>query len=261
MNTLPIYQIDAFTSEVFKGNPAAVCPLNKWLPEDLLQKIAMENNLSETAFLVPNGNGFDIRWFTPKIEVDLCGHATLAAAHVLFNHLKASDNLIVFKSLEHENLVVRKETDLLSLEFPSTPPRPVELTEEILLALGKEPKEVLGSQDLLAVYENEDDILSLRPDYNAMKKLDYLGVIVTSKGKNVDFVSRFFAPKAGIDEDPVTGSAHTILIPYWAKKLKKSKLLAHQISERKGELFCQIEDDKVLIGGRAVTYLIGEIHF
>ena len=256
---IPIYQVDAFTGEVFRGNPAAVCLLENWLPDDMMQKIGMENNLAETAFIVPNGNSFDIRWFTPKIEIDLCGHATLASAHVLFNHLDFNKDHIQFNTEKHGELFVRKNNDLLTLEFPSSPPKKITLTDTIIRALGKEPVEIMESRDLMAVYESEEDILEFKPDFTALMQLDYLGVIVTAPGKKADFVSRFFAPNAGINEDPVTGSAHTSLIPWWSKKLRKTELHAFQLSERKGELFCEDAGDRVHISGKAVTYLVGEI--
>ncbi len=255
---IQIYQVDAFTDKLFGGNPAAVCPLEKWLDEELLQKIAAENNLSETAFFVKGEKGFDLRWFTPKVEVDLCGHGTLASAHVIFNHLGYDEKQITFSSASGE-LRVTSEDGLITLDFPSTPPSPVEISPELTQGLGLEPKEVHKSRDYLVLFETEDDILSIEPDFNTLGKLDSLGIIITSQGKNSDFVSRFFAPAVGINEDPVTGSAHTTLIPFWAGRLNKNTLHAFQLSKRKGELFCELSGDRVKIGGHAVTFLTGEI--
>jgi PhzF family phenazine biosynthesis protein len=257
---LSIYQIDAFTDKVFGGNPAAVVPLEKWLEKEVMQAIAAENNLSETAFFIPVGDEFEIKWFTPEIEVDLCGHATLASAYVLYEHLKYNKDEILFHS-QSGILKVRKKNDLFELDFPNRKPLPVPAPPALIEGLGKRPIEVLKSRDYFAVYENEDDINSLKPDFNILSTLDALGIIVTSKGKTVDFVSRFFVPAAGINEDPVTGSAHSTLIPYWAEKLGKNVLHAYQLSKRKGELFCELIGDRVWIAGKAVTYMIGELRF
>ncbi len=256
--SIPIYQVDAFTDKLFGGNPAAVCPLEKWLDTELMQKIAAENNLSETAFFVKEGKGFELRWFTPKVEVDLCGHATLASAHVLFNHLDYDEKQITFSSASGE-LRVTTTNGKITLDFPSTPPSQVETVPELTQGLGLEPTEVHKSRDYLALFESEDDILSIAPDFDILMKLDSLGVIITAQGKNSDFVSRFFAPAVGINEDPVTGSAHTTLIPFWAERLNKKILHAFQLSERKGEIFCELSGDRVKIGGYAVTFLKGEI--
>jgi len=258
MMNITIYQVDAFTDTLFGGNPAAVCPLEKWLDKGLMQNIAAENNLSETAFFVKGDKGFELRWFTPKVEVDLCGHATLASAHVLFNHLDYHEKQITFASASGE-LRVTNANGKLTLDFPSTPPSPVEIAPELTHGLGLKPAEAHKSRDYLALFESEDDVLSIEPDFDILKKLDSLGVIVTAQGKNSDFVSRFFAPAAGINEDPVTGSAHTTLIPFWAERLNKNVLHAFQLSERKGELFCELSDDRVKIGGYAVTFFKGEI--
>jgi len=255
---IPIYQVDAFTEKLFRGNPAAVCPLEKWLDEDLMQSIAAENNLSETAFYVRRGNGFEIRWFTPKVEIDLAGHPTLATAHVIFNHRGYNGDEITFFSKRGE-LKVTKMNDMIQLDFPAAEPKKVSPPEALINGLGKTPKEVLKSRDYLAVFDSEKEVLSLKPDFPTLSKLDCLGIIATANGERSDFVSRFFAPNAGINEDPVTGSAHTLLIPFWAKQLKKNKLHALQVSERGGELFCEFNGDRVYIGGKAVTYLIGEI--
>ncbi|NIM60039.1 MAG: PhzF family phenazine biosynthesis isomerase [Candidatus Aminicenantes bacterium] len=255
---MPIYQVDAFTNKLFGGNPAAVCPLEKWLDAELMQKIAAENNLSETAFFVKGDKGFELRWFTPKVEVDLCGHGTLATAHVIFNHLDYDEKQITFSSASGE-LRVTTEDGLITLDFPSTPPSPVEIVPELTQGLGLEPKELHKSRDYLALFETEDDILSIKPDFDILGKLNSLGIIITAPGGNSDFVSRFFAPAAGINEDPVTGSAHTTLIPFWAGRLNKNTLHAFQLSERRGELFCELSSDRVKIGGYAVTFFKGEI--
>lgn len=255
---IPIYQVDAFTNHVFAGNPAAVCPLEEWLDDQTMQAIAAENNLSETAFFVKENDGFHIRWFTPAIEVNLCGHATLASAHVLFNHLGYKGDSIRFDSLSGE-LVVTNNEDLITLDFPATIPAAEMTSEKIKQALGIIPMEVWKSRDYLLLYEDEETVCSLKPDFVKMLELDCLGVIVTAQGDKSDFVSRFFAPAAGINEDPVTGSAHTTLIPFWAKRLNKKSLHAFQVSQRGGELFCQDKVSRVLISGRAVTYLQGKI--
>ena len=255
---IPIYQVDAFTDRLFAGNPAAVCPLEDWLAPEIMQNIAAENNLSETAFFVKKDKIFELRWFTPAIEVDLCGHATLASAHVLYNHLGYSGDQITFSSVSGE-LGVTRSNGRLVLDFPATPPSPAEIKEELIQGLGSEPREVLKSRDYLAVFGSEDEILALRPNFDVLGKLDCLGIIVTAEGKESDFVSRFFAPAAGINEDPVTGSAHTTLIPFWSERLKKTSLHAFQLSRRRGELFCQLSGDRVKIEGNAQTFFIGEI--
>jgi PhzF family phenazine biosynthesis protein len=256
---IPFFQVDAFTDHLFGGNPAGVCPLNKWIPDREMQQIAAENNLSETAFFVAENNGFRIRWFTPKVEVNLCGHATLASGHVIFNHLNYSRNLINFES-RSGRLLVRKDENYIILNFPTARFKHVEPPEIINRALGKKSSEVYFSSDYLVVFDSEKDITDLNPDFHLLSQLKTRGVIVTAKGKDVDFVSRFFAPAVGINEDPVTGSAHTILTPYWAKKLNKSKLTAHQLSERRGKLICKYLGDRVDISGNAVTYLIGTMN-
>jgi len=253
---IPIYQIDAFSNRVFAGNPAAVCPIEEWLEDSVLQAIAQENNLSETAFFVPQENGYHIRWFTPVAEVDLCGHATLATAFVIFNYLDRSSSQITFRSRSGK-LTVVQENELISMDFPSQPPVPCEAPKELLDGLKREPLEILCSEDYFVVFSSEKAIVELKPDMGLLKKLDLRGVIVTAKGDKVDFVSRFFAPKLGIDEDPVTGSAHCALTPYWAKKLNKKNVHAHQVSERGGELFCKDCGDRVVIAGRAVKFMEG----
>lgn len=255
---IPIHQVDAFTSRVFGGNPAAVCRLERWLPDDLLRSIAAENNLSETAYVVRNGEGFDIRWFTPVTEVDLCGHATLATAHVLFS-LEPGRDVIAFSSQSGE-LRVRRDGGMLQLDFPVREPVPIAPVPVLAEALGEPPAEILvSSRDHLAVYGSEERVRGLAPDMAKLAALDLFGVIVTAPGTGCDFVSRFFAPAEGVPEDPVTGSAHCTLVPYWAKRLGKASLHARQISKRGGELRCTLAGDRVLISGHAVTYLEGTI--
>jgi PhzF family phenazine biosynthesis protein len=260
MMTIPIYQADAFTSNLFGGNPAAICPLTEWLPDEVMQKIAIENNLAETAFFVKNDTGYSLRWFTPEYEIDLCGHATLASAHILFTQLGYAGDTIHFETVKAGVLTVKRDGDKYTMDFPSRPPIPIEMPNGLVEALGgAKPLAVLRSRDYFLVYKTEEEIKDMAPDFFALSKMDTVGVIVTAPGKDVDFVSRFFAPGAGIPEDPVTGSAHCNLIPYWAKKLGKNKLHAYQISHRKGELWCELKGDRVLMSGKAVTYLKGEI--
>ena len=258
---IPIYQADAFTDTLFGGNPAAICPLEEWLPDKLMQKIAIENNLAETAFFVKTNKGYLLRWFTPEYEIDLCGHATLASAHILFTLLGYAEPTIYFETMKAGVLTVTKNGNNYTLDFPSRPPAAADIPDGLLTALGMEaPVEFLKSRDLILVYDNEDDILACKPDFNLLAKFEVVGVIITSPGKEVDFVSRFFAPGAGVPEDPVTGSAHCNLIPYWAGKLGKNQLHAYQLSARKGELWCELKGDRVLMNGKAVTYLKGEIY-
>jgi PhzF family phenazine biosynthesis protein len=255
---LPIYQIDAFTDKIFGGNPAAVCPLPDWLPKPLMQKIAMENNLAETAFFVQKGNRFEIKWFTPTVEVDLCGHATLASAHVLFHYLSYHGEEILFDSNSGE-LRVKRADDLLTLNFPAAQYTEVEAPDELLEAMLIDPEEVFKGTDYMLVLESEEEVLSVQPNFLRLAEISTRGIIITAEGSHVDFVSRFFAPRAGIHEDPVTGSSHTLLIPYWAKRLGKNTLTARQISARGGDLYCRYLGERVEIGGKAQTYLIGEI--
>jgi len=256
---IPIYQIDAFSGRVFSGNPAAVCPLEEWLEDSVLQGIALENNLSETAFFVSeNSDEYHIRWFTPVTEVDLCGHATLAAGFVVLNNLDQSLDQVAFKS-RSGRLVVARDGELLSMDFPSQRPLPCDIPRALIEGLGREPIDVQCSEDYLALFSSEKDVLDLNPDIRKLIELDRRGVIVTAKGNEVDFVSRFFAPKFGINEDPVTGSAHCALTPYWAKKLNKKDLHARQVSPRGGELFCKDRDDRVVIAGQAVQFMYGHI--
>jgi PhzF family phenazine biosynthesis protein len=257
---LTIYQIDAFTDQVFKGNPAAVCPLDDWLADTDLQAIAAENNLSETAFYVPAGAGFHLRWFTPKAEVDLCGHATLATAFVLFNLLDYADETVKFETRSGQ-LAVTKSDGLLVMDFPSQPGKPCATPPLLIEGLGKTPIEVLSSEDYMAVFENEEDVTALKPNFDALSRLGLRGVMVTAKGKDVDFVSRFFAPRHGINEDPVTGSAHCALAPYWAAKLNKTKLSARQVSNRTGYIECELRGNRVFLSGKAVKYMEGKITF
>lgn len=256
---LPIYQVDAFTGYLFRGNPAAVVFSEAELATETMQSIAAENNLSETAFVVAAGRSLQIRWFTPTVEVDLCGHATLAAAHVIFNHHRHSDNTISFSS-KSGPLHVRKDGEALYLDFPVDSIQAVEPPESLIRGLGATPTEIYkGRDDYLAIFENEDTILSLNPDMAVLSTVPSRGVIVSAPGNKVDFVSRFFAPQSGIAEDPVTGSAHTTLTPYWSRKLAKHELQAKQLSKRGGELVCKDLGSRIEIGGQAVTYLVGEI--
>ena len=255
---ISIYQVDAFTSDVFSGNPAAVCPLEKWLDEKTMQLIARENNLSETAFFIRDGKGFSIRWFTPVEEVDLCGHATLASAFVIFTELDPKSSKVEFTS-KSGPLRVERIGEMLSMDFPSQPPVECDRPAELMNGLGVKPALVLKSADYFVVYAHEEDIRTLRPDMDLLKKVDLRGVIVTAPGICSDFVSRFFAPRLGIDEDPVTGSAHCALIPYWSGILKKKDLHACQVSERGGEIFCKDAGERVIITGQAVKYMQGNI--
>jgi len=281
---LPYYEVLAFTTNPFGGNPAGVCPLETWLPDAVLLGIAANNNLAETAFVVPraavstdqspsprlggerevetsgstHSNDFELRWFTPTIEMDLCGHATLAAASVLFRERGLQSSDVCFHS-RSGLLAVARSGDLLTLDFPSRPPIPNYAPEALIRGLGAAPKEVFKARDYFAVFSSEAEVRALKPDFAVLKTLDCLGIIATAPGTDCDFVSRFFAPGAGVDEDPVTGSAHCTLIPFWAQRLGKTKLFARQVSARGGELFCELAGDRVRIGGRAVHYLRGEI--
>jgi PhzF family phenazine biosynthesis protein len=256
---IPIHHIDAFVTDgVFTGNPAAVCPLPAWLPDDVMQKVATENNLAETAFLVGANGDYSIRWMTPAVEVDLCGHATLAAAHVVFSVLEKGRTEVRFRSASGD-LAVRAEDGLLFLDFPSRAPAVCPPRADVADALGGRPAELWSSRDYLAVFESEAEVRALAPDMARMKKLDR-AVIATAPGAgDVDFVSRFFAPLFGIDEDPVTGSAHCTLVPYWSRRLGKKRLHARQVSRRGGDLRCEDRGERVAIGGRVATYLEGLI--
>jgi predicted PhzF superfamily epimerase YddE/YHI9 len=252
------YQVDAFASRPFEGNPAAVCVLERWLADDVLQAIAEENNLSETAFFVPCDTGFELRWFTPTTEVDLCGHATLATAHVIFDQLGYSQPAIHFHTRSGE-LKVQKHANMLQMDFPALLPLPCEIPDALVQGLGDRPAQLLRSDDYLAVFDSEQHIRALQPDFARLGQLDLRGVIVTAPGKDVDFVSRFFAPGLGVPEDPVTGSAHCTLAPYWAGRLGKTTLQARQLSPRGGNLACELHGERVLISGSAVTFMHGVI--
>lgn len=256
---MDIYQVDAFNNQLFKGNPAAVIPLEKWISEELMQSIAEENNLSETVFFVKNKNTFDIKWFTPTCEIDLCGHATLAAAHIIFSELNFDKKALEFTS-KSGKLVVTKNDDWYTLNFPSEKIKEVETLSILESALKtKVLKCYQGTWKLLVELENETAITNLKPNFSLLSELESSGIIVTATGNSVDFVSRFFAPKIGINEDPVTGSAHTLLIPFWAKKLNKTKLNAIQLSKRVGILKCEYLNERVEMSGQAVTYLKGKL--
>ena len=256
---IPIYQVDAFASRVFSGNPAAVCPLESWLSDGQMQSIAAENNLAETAFFVKNGHGYDLRWFTPKVEIDLCGHATLGSAFIIFNKLAPSEKSVEFHT-KSGKLVVTRDGDLLSLDFPARPAAQCDVYPGLAEALGGKPEAILAARDYLVVYSSEDEVRALSPSMEALMNVDRFAVIVTAPGKQVDFVSRFFAPAKGVPEDPVTGSAHCTLIPYWSKRLGKKKLHAYQVSPRGGELWCEDRGDRVTMSGKGVLFLEGSIY-
>jgi len=255
---LPLYQVDAFTSRMFGGNPAAVVLLDTWLPDDILKAIAAENNLAETAFVIRHGEVMPLRWFTPTVEVDLCGHATLAAADVLFRHVSPAAKRLVF-STRSGNLTVTRDGNLLSMDFPSRPGNPVEIEDTVVAALGIRPKELYRARDLLAIYDSELEIRGFRPDFERIASLDVFAITISGPGEAVDYVYRFFAPRQGIPEDPVTGSANCTLVPYWAARLGRPELVAKQLSARGGDLHCALRGDRVLIAGQAVEYLRGEI--
>jgi PhzF family phenazine biosynthesis protein len=256
---IPFYHVDAFASRPFEGNPAAICPLESWLRDATLQAIAAEHNLSETAFYVASGDAYHLRWFTPEVEVELCGHATVAAAHVILDVRRESRaSRIVFQSQSGE-LAVEKDGNLYTLDFPARPPQPCAVPETLAAALGASPKTVLAARDYLCVFDSEDEVIALKPNMAAVAALDRFAVIVTAPGTDCDFVSRFFAPAKGVPEDPVTGSAHCTLIPYWAERLGKSTLFARQRSRRGGELWCADRGSRVAISGHAVTYSEGVI--
>ncbi|MEE2000520.1 PhzF family phenazine biosynthesis protein [Alkalimonas sp. MEB108] len=255
----PQFIVDAFATGLFTGNPAAVCPLKHWLDDALLQQIAAQNNLSETAFFVAGPHGYQLRWFTPTAEVDLCGHATLASAHVLFSHLGYPGAQIVFHTRSGE-LRVQKDGDWLQMDFPASMPQPCDLPPNLAEALGKAPEAVLAAEDYLVLYPDAAALMALTPDYALLARLQKRGVIVTAPGSDgVDFVSRFFVPKLGVNEDPVTGSAHCQLAPYWAERLQKQQLIARQLSKRGGEVRCSLQGPRVLLSGQARTYLQGQL--
>lgn len=255
---LTLYQIDAFANKPFEGNPAAICPLDDWLPDELMKSIAAENNLSETAFFVPTGKGYHIRWFTPLHEVNLCGHATLASAYVIFNFLGYQKDAITFES-KGGILTVTKQGDWLQLDFPTNMPLACSVPEQILNAFAATPVECLKADDYIVVFEDEAIIVNAKPDITLLSELDLRGVAITAKSDHYDFVARFFAPKHGIAEDPVTGSLFTELIPYWSEKLNKKQLTAKQVSARGGEVGCVYAGERVKISGRAITYMTGTI--
>ncbi len=255
---IPFYQIDAFTNRVFAGNPAGVCFLDAWIEEGMMQAIAAENNLSETAFLVGKGGRYGIRWFTPTVEVDLCGHATLASAFAVFLEREPAAEKVTFLTRSGE-LAVEREGERLLMDFPARRPAPCAMPESIGDILGAVPVQALSSRDLMLVYETERQIRDLKPDMARVAALEHFAVIVTAPGSDCDFVSRFFAPGAGVPEDPVTGSSHSTLIPYWSERLGKKELRALQLSARGGELFCRDRGERVIIGGRAVLYLSGTL--
>ena len=258
--SIPYYQINSFTDRMNGGNPAGVCPLTEWLDELIMQKIAFENNLSETAFFVGQNGQYDLRWFTPTIEVNLCGHATLAAAYVINRELGDHSTELRFQTKSGE-LVVTVEEDLFHMSLPSYPPEVVTEPDGLVEALGGEPEEILfGDEDYFVRYSSEDQIKALSPDFAKLSKIKSRGAIVTAPAEgNIDFVSRWFGPNVGVNEDPVTGSAHCILAPYWASKLGKGELVALQLSERLGEIWCKIEGDRVRVSGKGVKYLEGKI--
>jgi predicted PhzF superfamily epimerase YddE/YHI9 len=255
---IPIYQVDAFTSRLFAGNPAAVCPLQEWLPDERMQAIALENNLSETAYFVDGGDHYKLRWFTPTVEVDLCGHATLASAFIILTELAPGRREVRFQTRSGELLVTR-EGERFAMDFPARPPAECAVHPDLLAALGGNPERVLASRDYLAIYGAEAEVRALRPNMERLAQLDRFAVIATAPGMEVDFVSRFFAPAKGVPEDPVTGSAHCTLIPYWSGRLGKKELHALQVSSRGGELWCEHRGDRVTIAGSAVRFLTGTI--
>jgi predicted PhzF superfamily epimerase YddE/YHI9 len=255
---IPYYQVDAFTARTFGGNPAGVCVMENFPAGEILQKIAAENNLSETAFFVPQGDHYHLRWFTPTVEVDLCGHATLATAFILYSELGYAGDQIRFHTRSGW-LAAARRGNVIELDFPSWPPEPCPAPEQLLPGLGRKPREVLKSRDFMAVFDSQAEVAALNPDMALLAQLDCLGIIATARGDDADFVSRFFAPRAGIPEDPVTGSAHSSLIPFWAERLGKTEMFAKQISKRGGELFCRQAGGRVAIGGQAVIYGRGEL--
>ena len=260
MERIKIFQVDAFTNNLFSGNPAAVCLLDNWLPDEIMQSIALENNLSETAFLIKKKDKFFLRWFTPKVEIDLCGHATLASAHIIYSELQYTSDYIKFYIKSGDVLTVNRNDNLLTMNFPAYEPKIVEHSlEEFYDAFGVKPTLFLYCKYGLVVFNNEEEIIKIVPNLNIIGKLPYDGIIVTAPGENVDFVSRFFAPKLGIPEDPVTGGAHCELIPYWSKRLYKQSMIAKQLSKRGGVIHCSYLGDRVTMGGEATTYMQGEL--
>ncbi|MCT4638376.1 MAG: PhzF family phenazine biosynthesis protein [Bacteroidales bacterium] len=260
---MKLFHVDSFTNTIFKGNPAAVCFLNKWLDDEIMSSIAVENNLAETAFCMVNEDGYHLRWFTPEYEIDLCGHATLATAHIIFTEIEPDSDRIEFESVSGTLTVTRDVNGKgYVMDFPSRMPVKSDLPDVILKGIGKDPVEVYKSRDYVLVYETEEDVVNINPDRELLNtiNIDPGGVIVTAKGDDIDFVSRFFTPQASIFEDPVTGSAHCSLIPFWAERLGKQTMVAKQLSDREGMLYCENADDRVFIKGEAVTFFKGEIY-
>jgi len=259
---MKMYQVDAFADVLFSGNPAAICPLGQWLDDALMQKIAAENNLSETAFFVGGNGHYDLRWFTPVVEVDLCGHATLASAYVVFNYLEPEINVVEFSS-RSGLLSVRRNDDCLEMDFPAESVSRCDAPDELVAGLGVMPDAVFRGRDYMVVIETEQQLCDLKPDFRLLAQLDLRGIIVTAPGVEVDFVSRFFAPNAGIDEDPVTGSAHCALVPYWAQRLGRKVLKARQLSDRGGTVLCRLDDRKnngrVSLAGQCAAYMVADL--
>jgi len=260
------YVVDVFTEKTFSGNPAGICLLDEWQPDEVMQSIAMENNLSETAFLVKRGDHYDLRWFTPALEIDLCGHATMASGFILFNFVETSTSRISFHT-QSGILVVEKDGDMLRMDLPSRPATKAPKYTSIGVALGTEQYEVFDSADILVVLDSEETVKQMQPNFEVLKNVkeeankpdDSFGVIITAPGSDCDFVSRYFAPNAGVDEDPVTGRAHCVLTPYWSKRLNKTSMSARQLSKRGGYILCEDAGDRVKLGGKAVLYLEGTI--
>jgi PhzF family phenazine biosynthesis protein len=253
---IPYFEVHSFTDEIFHGNPAGVCFLKAWIDNDLMLQIAAENGLSETAFIVSKDDHYELRWFTPTVEVDLCGHATLASAYVLFEHLEYAGDAIDFQS-QSGKLTVWRDDDFIVMDFPSRPAKPSQIPEHLSQGLGRDVETVLKARDYVVVFEDETIVRTLQPDFSELAQIDSEGVIVTAPGDDVDFVSRYFAPQEGIDEDPVTGAAHTTLTPYWSERLGTTELRARQVSERGGDLWCKQMDDRIYIAGHAVLYAKG----
>jgi len=258
---IPIFQVDAFTDRLFSGNPAAVCPLKEWLPAETMQSIAAENNLAETAFFVSEGEGYLLRWFTPTVEIELCGHATLASGYVVTRLLEPARQTVPFRTLKAGTLTVARDGERLVMDFPSRPAEPRPADPRVVKALGKAPTETLArAHQVLAVYELAQDVTGIKPDFAALRAVGDVSVIVTAPGNDgVDFVSRYFAPNHGIDEDPVTGGAHCVLTPYWAQRLGKTRLRARQVSARGGDLVCELKGERITLAGSATLYLEGTI--
>ncbi len=261
MNSIPVYLVDAFTDRIFGGNPAAVCPLPAWLPDEILQVITIEHNQSETAFFVPTPDGFEIRWFTILDEINLCGHATLASAHVIFNHLSYPKNEVHFTTRFSGDLTVKKEDGWLTLDFPSWPPQAINKIPDAAIAGlgGARPQQSYLKRDYMFVFPNQDDIINIKPDFKILGQLGR-STCITAPGKDCDFVSRSFWPGDAVEEDPATGSTHSMLVPYWAERLGKNKLFARQLSKRGGEFHCLLQDERVMISGQAQTYMSGTIY-